>query len=390
LAVASDGAVYLVWTDLRNGPADIYGASSASSWANVPIVTNPGNQSNPALAVEPDTSVLHLLWVDDAAGHLDVVYGASDGLPASPMAGTVIVDDTTDADQSAPTIAAAKDYWDNTHVYACWQDQRVGGSTRDSDLYFVEIRSGAAGTNVLVGDDRTNSNQSDPALGFDEHGQPAIVWTDSRDSTPRIYSACSTYFSPDPLASALITRAAGGRVGVDPAAINDDGDISIQIPANALDCDAVVSISEIWNLPRFTAVCLAGCEIGPSGIQFSRPATVTIPHAASSSGQPTPYWYDPQTGTLSQQGLTEITRRTLTNGIPVVSFKTTHLTAFFILETPLPPADPDGGGGGGGGGGCAMSSSREGDIVGFLLPYGVLVLLIFILRWKDHRFREQL
>ena len=251
LAVGSDNTVYLVWTDQRNGSADIYGSSSsASSWANIPIVTGPGNQSNPAIAVEPGTSTLHVLWVNDAAGNLDVMHGASNGLPGSPLAGTNIADDATDADQSAPAIVAAKDHWNNTHVYACWQDNRSMGSAHDSDLYFVEIRSGASGTNILVGDDGTNSNQSDPALGCDEYGQPVVLWTDSRGSTPRIYSACSTYFKPVALASALITRSAGGRVGQDPASISGDGDVSIQIPANACDCDMTVSISEIQNLPE--------------------------------------------------------------------------------------------------------------------------------------------
>jgi hypothetical protein len=380
LAVGSDGTVYLVWTDQRNGSADIYASSSsASSWANVPIVTGSGHQHNPAIAVEPGTSWLHMVWVDDTSGNLDVVYGASNGLPGSPIAGRVIVDDTTHADQSAPAIVAVKDYWNNTHVYACWQDNRSVTTSGDSDLYFAEIRSGSGGTNILVGDDGVNSDQSDPALGFDGYGQPAILWVDSRDNTLRIYSAGSTYFRPVALASGLITRTAGGRVGPDPASINDDGDVSIQIPASAFDCDVVVSISKIRNPPKFPASCIAGYEIGPSGVQFAFPATVTIPYTGSASSQAFPYWYDGQTGTLSQQGITEITHKTLANGIPVVSFKTTHVTAFYVLESPLPARD------GGGGGGCALSHSQGENIAGYFLPYAVLVLFMCIRKWKDRK-----
>ncbi len=382
LAVGADNTVYLAWTDQRNGTADIYGSSSAaSSWANVPFATGPGNQSHPAVAVEPDTAILHVLWVDDAAGNLDVVHGSSNALPGSPISGTTIVDDTTHADQGVPAIVATKDYWNNTHVYACWQDHRAVGSAHDTDLYFAEIQSGAAGTNVLVGDDGTNSEQSDPALGYDAYGQPMVVWTDSRGGTPRIYNACSVYMTPVPVASALITRAAGGRVGVDPASIDDVGDVSIQIPPWAYDCDVAISISGVQNLPRFASASIAGYEIGPSGLQFAFPATVTIPYTSSGSGQRTPYWYDTQTGTLSQQGITDITYRTLANGIPVVSFKTTHLTPFYILESPVAVA-------GGGGGGCAMSGSREGSVVGFLLPYTILVLLLLILKWRDCRHKR--
>ena len=61
IAIAADNTVYLVWTDLRNGSADIYGASSGNGFAsNVPIVTASGNQTDPAIAVEPSGSVLHL------------------------------------------------------------------------------------------------------------------------------------------------------------------------------------------------------------------------------------------------------------------------------------------------------------------------------------------
>ncbi len=381
LAVATDNTIYLAWTDQRNGAADIYGSSSAvSSWINTPLVTGPGNQSHPAVAVEPGTTMLHLLWVDDAAGNLDVVHGSSNGLPGSPISGTTIVDDTTHADQSAPVIVTAKDHWNNTHVYACWQDNRGVGSVSDTDLYFAEIRSGAAGTNVLVGDDGTNTEQGEPVLGCDEYGQPAVVWTDGRSGTPRIYNAYSVYMAPVAVASALITQAAGGRVGVDPASIDGVGDVSIQIPPAACGYDVAISISEIQNLPRFTSLGIAGYEIGPSGLQFAVPATVTIPYASSGVGVRTPYWYDTQTGILSQQGMTDITYRTLANGIPVISFKTTHLTPFYILESPVAAA-------GSGGGGCAMSGSQEGDAIGFFLPYGALVLFLLVLKWRGCRYK---
>jgi len=117
-------------------------------------------------------------------------------------------------------------------------------------------------------------------------------------------------------------------------------------------------------------------------MQFTFPATVTIPYTSSGSGRATPYWYDPQTGTLSQQGMTEITNQTLGNGIPLVSFKTSHLTTFLLLENPLPN-------GGSGGGGCAMSNSREGNMIGFLLPYAALVLFLGLLKWKDRKGKRE-
>ncbi len=380
LAVGSDNTVYLLWTDQRNGSADLYGASSASSWSNVAVVAGSGQQSHPAVTAAPGTSTLHLVWQSDATGNLDVLYGTANGLPSSPLTGSSLIDDTTGADQSAPSILAARDHAGNVHVYACWQDNRVVGSTHDSDLYLAEIRAGTGGTNILVGDEGTNSHQSEPALGFDDYGQPVVLWTDSRGSTPRIYSAASMYFKPVALAAAVITRAAGGRVGVAPAAISTVTDVSIQIPASAYECDLAIRISQVQNLPKFTAVGLTGYEIGPSGVQFTFPATVTIPYTSSGSGRATPYWYDPQTGTLSQQGMTAITNQTLGNGIPLVSFQTSHLTTFVLLDNPLPN--------GGGGGGCAVSHAGQESIVGFLLPYAALVLFLGILKWNNRRGRK--
>jgi hypothetical protein len=376
LAVGSNNVAYLVWTDRRNGSADVYGSSSgAAAWANVPIVTGPGNQRDPVIGVEPGTSLLQMLWVDDTAGNLDVFYGTSNGLPASPISGRTIIDDSTAADQFAPAIVIAKDYQNISHIYACWQDNRSIADSADSDLYFAEIRSGAGGTNILVGDDSTNSNQGEPVLGFDEYGQPVVLWIDDRSSTAGVYAACSTYPKPEVLASALIPAPQGGEVGKDPASRDDGTGVSVKIPSNACRFDTFFRILQMRNPPSFRSVCITGYEIGPSGMQFAVPVTVTIPQTGSTFGQGVPYWYNPQTGTLSQQGVTEVTNRILANGTPVVSFKTTHLTTFYVLERSVD----------GGAGGCALSQFSQVNVVEFFLPYAALVSYTLFLRRKDRR-----
>jgi len=274
---------------------------------------------------------------------------------------------------------ATQDHWGNAHVYACWQDGRWASYSGDSDLYFVALQPGAGSTNVLVGDDGANSNQSEPALGFDEYGQPVVLWADDRDATAQVHSSFSTYFTPTTLASGLIANSTGGRVGTDPVAIDDVDDVSIEIPDNACGCDLVFSISRVQNPPTSALPCLAGYEIGPSGVQFSSPATVTIPYRGSDSS-PTPCWYNMLTANLSQQGITDVTHTTLPNGLSVVSFKTTHLTSFYLSEGVV-----GGGSSGGGGGGCALSNSPDTSILGFFLPYSILLPCMVLLRRRDRR-----
>ena len=48
-----------------------------------------------------------------------------------------------------------------------------------------------------------------------------------------------------------------------------------------------------------------------------------------------------------------------------------------------------GGGGGGGGGGCSMASSHEGNMVEFLIPYAVALIVIAILKRQDAQKRKQ-
>ena len=86
-----------------------------------------------AIAVESTGSILHFAWTDRTAGNSDIYYASSDGLPASPLTGANLIDDTSEADQLSPVIAVAGGSGDNLHVFASWQDSR----NTDTDLYMV-------------------------------------------------------------------------------------------------------------------------------------------------------------------------------------------------------------------------------------------------------------
>jgi hypothetical protein len=396
IAVDASNTVYLVWADSRNGTSDVYGAASNSGpWTNVPVATGAGSQSAPVIATESAGTVLHVAWVDDAGTDATIRYASSDGMPSSPLAGTNIVDDTSGADQTAPSIATAGSAGNNLRVFLCWTDERnVNANGRDTDLYFVDV-SASQGTNVLVGDGGTGSDQSDPAVGVDRYGYPYVLWTDSRNVTKYVYYAGSTYLAPELLESELVTASTGRTVGVATPTSLDD--VSVVIPAGACPYDVTINIARLLNPQSILSSNVLAFDFGPSGLQFSQPVTVTIPYPAAdySGGTPVPCWYVSQTGTLSQQDITNIQVLDLSETLKALRFRTTHFTPYYLLES-FVDEDGDGtwdgddggssgGGGGGGGGGCSLSHASRESVIAFLLPYAALTIYMILLRRKDRK-----
>ena len=140
-----------------------------------------------------------------------------------------------------------------------------------------------AGTNILVGDDGTNANQGEPALGLDRHGQPYVVWTDYRRTTAEISSAATTFIDPTPLDAKMVVASVGATIGTDPAAIAGPEDVSVSVPAGACQADFRITIWRSLNPQVSSSVSPGSYEFGPSGSDFDQPVTVTIPYTTSST-----------------------------------------------------------------------------------------------------------
>ena len=364
--------VYVVWTDARNASTDIYGADSATGpWTNVPIVSNANNQSSPVIATESAGTVLHLLWVDDRNDADDIYYKNGEGL-----AGLAAADDervtndlseaeggtagAVNSDQTVPAIAA-NGTGTSVKVLAGWHDARnaVGGND-DTDIYFAETGSGF-GTNILVNDDTGTAAQLRPAIGVDANGDPYLVWADERTVPRNIYYAGATGIAA-PAATGLVDATNGGTVEVDgtsPGVCDNADDVIVEIPAGTLDTDTTVTISKVENPPEFPADAFGvPYELGPSGLEFTAPVTVTIPHAAADCPNYTTYdvrYYepdplkrlDPLLDPWQRGGISDIEHIVISPTLHAVRFKTTHFSTY--------ATGGSGTAGGGGGGGTSVT-----------------------------------
>ena len=152
--------------------------------------------------------------------------------------------------------------------------------------------------------------------------------------------------------------------------------------------DITVSILNITNTHASASSLPAGYDISPSGTNFSTPVTVVIPYESTGSGEALAYWLNPETGVLSQDGISNIQKLTLLSGLSAVSFQTTHFTQFFVGEGGVSEIT---GGGGGGGGGCSLSHDySQAGILDFILPYAILAIVMTVLKRRDIRRTKRL
>jgi hypothetical protein len=329
IAVA-DGIVYVVWTDLRHPTTSIYGASSASDWINTTLVNQPSNHSQPSLTSGDSGQSLHLVWTDDQPGHSDIFYAKlSNGFSDAPLIGVTVIDDTTGRQQTLSRVSATGS-GSEVRVFVVWQDER--NSPDESDIYFVDL-SAASRTNILVTTDTSMSSQTSPMLGVNGRNDPYLIWVEDRGVEEAIYYGGATDVAGEQIAMGTITQQAGGVVGTPLGSINDVGDISVEIPANALWSDVYLSITQVDNpIQAFDAsTTLTAYEFSPSSeMEFARPVTITIPFETTEIVKATDIaLYNPRIGQYSQAELSNIQVIKISPTLSALRFDTTH---FFVVQ----------------------------------------------------------
>jgi hypothetical protein len=188
IAVDSQGSLYTVWEDDRNGDLDIYFASSADSgltWltsdirisTDVDIGTPNQTQSAPQIVVD-STGVIHVVWHDRRAGDFDIFYAQSPdkGLTWTNPNIRVNRDAQPSPDQMNPTIAVDL----SGAIYVAWQED-VG--TNDDIFLTRSTDSGQSWTypHIKVSSDVLSEDQTNPTLDVDSKGNLFMAWQDKRN-----------------------------------------------------------------------------------------------------------------------------------------------------------------------------------------------------------------
>ena len=157
---------------------------SYSQWSSdVRLTNNSANSlmtfnNQTALGVSGDT--IHLVWMDDRDGNLEIYYKRSTNNGSSWLADTRL---TTDTNFSFyPAVAAS-----GSTVHVVWQDDRDG----NPEIYYKRSTNG--GTTWSV--DTRLTNQVDFSIGPSvavSGNIVHVVWQDFRDGNPEIYYKRST------------------------------------------------------------------------------------------------------------------------------------------------------------------------------------------------------
>ncbi len=200
VAVDSEGSIYVVWQDARNGydNYDIYFARSVDGGqtfgANVRVGDSDPNrsvQSHPSIAVDSGGNI-YIAWGDERRGDSDIYFTKSVDKGVSFVAPSVRVDDTGSAAsiQMEPSIAAAA----NGDIYVSWTDMRRNEGFNTYDTYFARSTDGGLSflANIIVNDDAAGNNQMHPEIAVDSEGGIYAVWDDYRNERWDIYFARST------------------------------------------------------------------------------------------------------------------------------------------------------------------------------------------------------
>lgn len=191
IATGSRGEVVIAWAESFGGPPDIFAAVSSDhgkTWSKPENVSHsPTHSTGPALAIASDGSV-HLVWSDiGVAARSDIWHSQ-----LSPGATTWSVPENishTPGSSASTEIACGP----NGRIAVTWGDA-TGGSESQSDIWFTSSTNGGKDWSAPRNLSNTPGVSANPSIAIDEVGAIHIAWDDAPvgDLAPDIFFLTST------------------------------------------------------------------------------------------------------------------------------------------------------------------------------------------------------
>jgi len=188
LGVGPAGAFVVTWDDRRRGNYDIYAQrynpAGQPQGDNFRVNGDSGSadQYGSGIAINSAGEFL-IVWTDRRNGDEDIYAQRFDSAGNRLGSEFVVNDDNSGTNQAGPAVVARPDggYW------IVWMDGRNG----DLDIYGQQLdRNGSPiGANFRINDDQASAQQRVSSIGMNRQGYSCVVWEDERHTGTDIYRA---------------------------------------------------------------------------------------------------------------------------------------------------------------------------------------------------------
>jgi hypothetical protein len=230
-----DGALYVTWSDTRDGDYNIYFSRSEDSgrtWfaPNVRISDiSTGLTDYPASLAIDEIGILYMawnIWNRSNRADMHILFDKSSDRGET-WTSDKQVDDGTKSGKGAPAVCVGV----NGYIFVVWHDYRPYD---DTDIYFARSTDGGetwTDPNIRINDD-SSSYQHDPSMAIDHWGNLYVAYQNTSDNDVHI---------------CLVKSTDGGESWTSPHVQIDDGQPGNHLlPELAIGQDGTIYASWSW------------------------------------------------------------------------------------------------------------------------------------------------